>query len=134
MQAITDTQVRHLIFAGVTRRQDFSFKPSTTKSARHQDSGSPLQHIGTVSFDFFSIDVVNLNRSLGLNARVGNGLDERLVGVEQFQILTDKGDLQCALWRQLGLHDALPVTKLCFLTLKLQEFHNIGVQTLLMQL
>ena len=42
MQAITDSQVRHLIFAGITGGEDFAFKSSATESAGHQDRGSPL--------------------------------------------------------------------------------------------
>ena len=64
---------------------------------------------------------------------MGQRFDQRLISIQQLQILSNKGDLQLVLWVQLRINHALPAAQISGWTLQLQLLGNVFVKTLLVQ-
>ncbi len=86
----TDTEVGHLVFAGVTDGGNLAFRATTTKAPRHQNGINAFQNTDTVLLNVFRIEINDIDLAARMDAGVLDRFDQRLVGLGQIDILADE--------------------------------------------
>ena len=133
MQAVTDAKIRHTVLAGILRGFDLAFEAALPEPTRHQDCMHIIERAGAVGFDVFGVQKLDVHLGLGLNTRVSDRLDERLVRVEQIQVLTDDCNSNLVFGMQLCLDNGVPFRQIGIRAVESELFHDNVVELLLMQ-
>ena len=103
-----DTKIRHLAFAGMANRHDLAFCAPSAKPARNQDRIHAFQQIAALVLDFLGVHVVDFDLAARVNPGMNQSLGQRLVGLSQVNILSDKGDIDALLRMLKRMNQVLP--------------------------
>jgi hypothetical protein len=76
MQPVTDAEIGYFVLSSITRSENLAFKTPAAKTAWHQDCGCSFKQARTLGLQLLSIDVIDVDLSLGLDTRMGNGFDQ----------------------------------------------------------
>ncbi len=131
LHAQADTQVRHLVFAGVTDGRDLAFGSPVTKAAGHQNGVQIFQHAGAFAFNIFRIQVKDIDLGAVADAGVDQGFIERLVGVYQLDVLAHHTHGDFIIGIELGFHHTIPLAQIRLRQIQAELLHHDGIQALL---
>src|SRR5450830_27846 len=92
LHAKADAQVRNLVFTGKLGSLDLAFHATLAEAARYQDGVVLGQVLATGGFDFFRIDVHDIDAAFRVQAGVTQRFDQRFVRFGQFHIFADHAD------------------------------------------
>jgi hypothetical protein len=104
-----DAEIRDPALAGVAHRLDLALRPALAEAARDQDAVDALEERRRVlALEDLALDPVELHLDPVGDAAVVQGLDERLVGVEEPRVLAHHRDRDLALGVLDPVRDRLP--------------------------
>ena len=135
VHAQADPQEGNIVFAGVAHRGDLALHAPVAEASRHQDGVHILQQGGALALDILGIDILDLHLGEGLQASVLQGLVQRLVGIQQVDVLADHGhpDLAAGL-AELALDDLFPVGQVrLFAALQAKALHHEIIEVVVAQ-
>ena len=108
LHAQANTQVRDLVFAGITNRGNLAFSPALAKAARDQNGIHILERIAAIAFQVFRIQIMDPHLGVRLNPGMHQRLDQRLVRFGQVDVLAHKGHIDKALRVFQRMHQLVP--------------------------
>src|SRR5579859_994 len=113
LHAEADTEERHVALAGELHRLDLALGATLAEAARHQDAVDAGQVMDRVlGLEDLGIDPAQLDLHPVGETAMGQRLRQRLIGVEQVDVLADDGDRDFALGLADRVHDRLPALEL----------------------
>ncbi len=133
LHAETDAQIWNLAFTGETGCCDLAFDTALTKAAWHQNRIVLGQCAGAVGFDFFRIQVFDVDPAAGMNTGVAQGFSQRLVRFGQVDIFADHADSDFVGRVFQRVHQLGPDREVCRLRRQAQLFADDRIQPLVVQ-
>ena len=93
LHAETDAHEWHLVFARILDSEDLSFDAALAKATRHENAvGSAEFFSKVIGCQRFSVDPVDMDLYIVIEAGVAQRFDDREIGVVQLHIFPDEGD------------------------------------------
>ncbi|CCK08267.1 hypothetical protein BN128_2285 [Cronobacter sakazakii 696] len=128
-----DAEVRNVVFTGVARGGDFAFHAAITEAARDKDRIQTFQQFFAAGFYVLRIDKLDVDGHAVLQATVFQRLDNRFIGVRQFNVFADHTDSDFARRIRFFINNLFPFRQVSFRTVQAESFTNIIVQPLRFQ-
>src|SRR5690606_7415131 len=108
LHAEADSEVRHVVLAGVTYGRDLAFDAALAEAARDQDRIHALEACRALALDALRVDVVDHRPGAGVDPGVNQRLRERLVRFREVDVLSDQRDVHFRLRVLEPVYEPLP--------------------------
>lgn len=89
LHAQTDAEIRHLVFSCILGGGDLAFHTALAETARNQNGIVFRKLVCSCRFHFFGIEEIDIDLAIGMNARMPDRFDQRLVGFGQVDVFAD---------------------------------------------
>ena len=97
VEAVADAEVGHVVLPRELGGADHALETPGAEPARHEYGVHVLQRVAAVALKLFGVHVAHVHLGAVLDPGVDDGFGQRLVGVEEVEVLADDGDLDGAL-------------------------------------
>src|SRR5207253_8445530 len=105
-----EAQIGHILLARITRGLDFAFNAPLAKSARHKDAAQSFEKFyGSVAFEIFGIDFLDLDAAIVGDGAVDNRLINRFISILKLDVFADNTNADAMLRRDQFANDFLPM-------------------------
>src|SRR5690606_12235380 len=103
-------QVRHVVFASILRRQNFTFDTALTKTTWYQQAIYTSQNAYAFAFNILRVDIFDIYRDTVFQASMAQCFVNRFIGIRQLNVFTDHTNGDFTGWVRLLIQHLLPLS------------------------